>query len=55
MGALEKLAAAECSIPWSTGRMERYPVPAMRPWLNTVPRLRRTLGDRSLVVNTVSR
>ena len=26
-----KLAAAECSIPWSTGRMDTYPVPASRP------------------------
>jgi hypothetical protein len=29
LGANE--AAAECSIPWSTGRIETYPVPARRP------------------------
>ena len=23
--------AAECSIPWSTGRIDRYPVPPSRP------------------------
>ena len=51
-GLLEKLAAAECSMPWSTGRIERYPLPPSRPWLNTVPRLRSTLGLRSLLVNT---
>jgi hypothetical protein len=49
---LEKLAAAECSMPWSTGRMERYPVPPSRPWLNSVPRLRSTAGERSLSVKT---
>jgi len=26
-----KEAAAECSMPWSTGRMDMYPVPASRP------------------------
>ena len=54
-GFLEKLAAAECSIPWSTGRMEMYPVPARRPWLNNVPRLRSTVGERSLSVKTLLR
>ena len=49
---MEKLAAAECSMPWSTGRIERYPVPPRRPWLNTVPRLRSTVGLRSLSVKT---
>ena len=27
-----KLAPAECSMPWSTGRIDTYPVPASRPW-----------------------
>jgi len=26
-------AAPLCSIPWSTGRIETYPVPASLPWL----------------------
>ena len=55
MGSFEKLAAAECSMPWSTGRIERYPVPASRPWLNIEPRLRNTVGLRSLSVKTRSR
>jgi hypothetical protein len=24
-------APAECSMPWSTGRIEKYPVPLSRP------------------------
>src|SRR5919112_3548186 len=31
MGFGAKLAAAECSIPWSIGRMLTYPVSARRP------------------------
>ena len=39
-------------MPWSTGRMETYPVPPRRPWLKSVPRLRSTVGLRSLSVKT---
>ena len=28
-------------MPWSTGRMETYPVPPRRPWSNIQPRLRK--------------
>ncbi len=41
-------AAAECSMPWSTGRIDTCPVPASRPWPNRACRLRSTWGDRSL-------
>ena len=35
-------------MPWSTGRIDRYPVPPRRPWLYSVPRLRNTAGVRSV-------
>src|SRR5258706_7467098 len=40
-------APAECSIPWSTGRIERYPVPARRPLSKSDCSDRKTEGERS--------
>src|SRR4051795_12844001 len=43
-------APAECSMPWSTGRIETYPVPESRPELSSHCRLRRTGVGRSVSV-----
>ena len=40
-------APAECSMPWSTGRIERYPVPASRPLSKSDCIERKTAGERS--------
>src|SRR6266849_5806653 len=48
-GLAAKDAPAECSIPWSTGRIERYPVPASRPWSKSDSRLRSTRVGRSVI------
>ena len=40
-------APAECSMPWSTGRIETYPVPASRPAPNIACRLVSTRAGRS--------
>src|SRR6185312_6199263 len=47
-------APAECSIPWSTGRIETYPVPARRPVFRIVWKFRSTVGRRSLGTSTRS-
>ena len=46
-GLAAKLAPAECSIPWSTGRMLTCPVPASRPWFRMALKFRRVGGVRS--------
>jgi hypothetical protein len=40
-------AAAECSMPWSTGRIDTWPVSASRPWskILQVAQLRRTVAS----------
>ena len=41
-------------MPWSTGRIDTYPVPASRPWLYSADRLRSTRFERSVPVHTRS-
>ena len=40
-------APAECSMPWSTGRIDTYPVPASRPVPSSDCRLTITRAGRS--------
>ncbi len=47
MGFGAKEAPAVCSMPWSTGKMDKYPVPDSRPWSNMDCKLRKTWGLRS--------
>src|SRR3954468_23881004 len=47
-------APAECSMPWSTGRIETYPVCASRPLASTHWSWRRTLVGRSVSTKTRS-
>ena len=53
-GLAAKLAPAECSIPWSTGRMETCPVPANRPCVRMLLKFRSVAGVRSLWLTTRS-
>src|SRR5687767_4239419 len=48
MGFGAKLAPPECSIPWSTGRIDTWPVPARRPEFSSHCRLRSTFVGRSV-------
>jgi len=41
-------------MPWSTGRIDTYPVPASRPWSKRDCRLRSTRGERSVRATTRS-
>jgi hypothetical protein len=54
MGLGAKLAPPECSMPWSTGRIDTYPVPERRPLFSSHWRLRRTLVGRSESTKTRS-
>ena len=47
-------AAAECSIPWSTGRMDKYPVSASLPWLKIDFKFLKTFVDLSVSTNILS-
>src|SRR2546425_6280349 len=47
-------APAECSMPWSTGRIERYPLPARRPLSKSDWSERKVAGERSEWVHTRS-
>ena len=47
-------AAPECSMPWSTGRIDRNPVCPSRPLPNINARLRSTDGERSVIATTRS-
>jgi hypothetical protein len=54
MGLGAKAEAAECSMPWSTGRMDRYPVPASLPWLKIAAMFLMTGEERFEVARTRS-